>query len=215
MASSPESSGRGLAGPGTPDGSRSPGGSPTTGPGEPTGSSGPAAPDDVVRRYFAAISAQRYAEAWELGGKNLDPSYRSFTAGLETTEHDDVAIVGVDGETVTIELVAYQTDGSTKEFAGTYTVRDGVIVAADVHDLADGTDTCGAEPNPFGYTFCEGDPIYDPAPGFCDYFGCIANFDDGRGYVEQCADGKYSRSGGLPGVCSQHGGARRQLHEGG
>lgn len=173
----------------------------------------------MVQRYFAAISAQDYDQAWQLGGKNLDSSYQTFVAGLATTVRDDATVVGVDGETVSVDLVAEQTDGSATEFTGTYTVRDGVIVAADVDEVGGGTDpggdTCGAPQNPFGYTFCVGVPIYDPVPDFCDVFDCIGNFDNGQGYVEQCQDGLFSQSGGRPGVCSDHGGAKRELYEAG
>lgn len=43
---------------------------------------------------------------------------------------------------------------------------------------------------------------------FCTTHPCIANFDNGRGSIVQCADGEYSHSGGLPGVCNRHGGVR-------
>jgi hypothetical protein len=41
---------------------------------------------------------------------------------------------------------------------------------------------------------------------FCSTHGCIENFPNGNGYVVQCADGEWSHSGGLSGVCSDHGG---------
>jgi hypothetical protein len=34
----------------------------------------------------------------------------------------------------------------------------------------------------------------------------IPNYDQGHGYRVRCADGMYSKSGGLPGACSGHGG---------
>ena len=34
----------------------------------------------------------------------------------------------------------------------------------------------------------------------------ILNYDNGRGYRVQCADGTYSQSGGIQGACSHHGG---------
>jgi hypothetical protein len=43
---------------------------------------------------------------------------------------------------------------------------------------------------------------------FCATHQCIASFAAGRGSIVQCADGEYSHSGGLPGVCSHHGGPR-------
>ena len=45
-------------------------------------------------------------------------------------------------------------------------------------------------------------------PGFCSAHSCISNFDNGHGYILQCADGMWSHSGGLQGACSNHGGER-------
>lgn len=41
---------------------------------------------------------------------------------------------------------------------------------------------------------------------FCSTHTCIGNFDNGNGYVVQCADGTWSHSGGESGACSYHGG---------
>jgi hypothetical protein len=70
---------------------------------------------------------------------------------------------------------------------------------------------CGAPANPWGYTFCGGAYITSPPSDFCAYFDCIANFPKGHGYVEQCMDGRFSRSGGRQGACSYHRGERRPL----
>ncbi|WP_328392388.1 protein kinase [Streptomyces sp. NBC_00390] len=86
----------------------------------------------VVEDYFAAINAKDYARAWDLGGKNLGGTYDSFVEGLAETVSDTVTIESVSGDTVTMRLDALQTDGTHQFFAGTYTVRNGVIVAADV-----------------------------------------------------------------------------------
>ena len=56
-----------------------------------------------------------------------------------------------------------------------------------------------------------------PAPAvgsFCDTHPCIANFDNGNGYIVQCADGMWSHSGGLPGACSYHGGETGNTYDG-
>ncbi|BCJ38389.1 hypothetical protein Athai_58920 [Actinocatenispora thailandica] len=101
----------------------------------PVPSTVPAAPEDpaaVVYAYFDAINNTDYWSAWQLGGKNLDSSYDHFAAGFDTTAMDVVTVQGVSGDVVSVSLSAYQTDGSVKEYAGTYTVRGGVIVAADV-----------------------------------------------------------------------------------
>jgi hypothetical protein len=43
---------------------------------------------------------------------------------------------------------------------------------------------------------------------FCTTHACIASFANGHGTIVQCRDGEWSHSGGLPGVCSRHGGPR-------
>ncbi|GGL89670.1 MULTISPECIES: hypothetical protein [Micromonospora] len=71
---------------------------------------------------------------------------------------------------------------------------------------------CGAPRNPFGYDFCDGQQIWTPATEFCDWFSCGQDFQDGRGYLVQCRDGSFSRSGGQPDACDLHRGVRRTLH---
>ncbi|MDX6210516.1 MAG: hypothetical protein QOE24_2907 [Frankiales bacterium] len=72
---------------------------------------------------------------------------------------------------------------------------------------------CGAPQNPMGYNFCGGTPVVAPASNTCDYFRCIANFDNGKGYMEECRDGTYSMSGGRRGACSYHGGELRPVDD--
>ena len=72
--------------------------------------------------------------------------------------------------------------------------------------------TCGAAANPWGYTFCGGSFISSPPANFCSYFNCIASFWNGVGYVMQCADATFSKSGGRSGSCSSHGGNSRALY---
>lgn len=74
-------------------------------------------------------------------------------------------------------------------------------------------DLCGAPSNPWGYNLCGGATISNPPGSFCTYFSCIANFWKGRGYVIECADGMYSKSGGIRGSCSYHGGDLRTLYQ--
>lgn len=81
-----------------------------------------------------------------------------------------------------------------------------VTTAAPVVNL------CGAPKNPDGYTFCGGQLIFTPAADVCDYFDCIASFDNGVGYMEECNDGAFSMSGGRRGACSSHGGEQRPVY---
>ncbi len=70
-----------------------------------------------------------------------------------------------------------------------------------------------APSNPYGYDFCSsGNFIYDPPADICTYIACIGNFWNGVGYVIQCKDGMFSKSGGRSGSCSHHGGNLRPLY---
>lgn len=70
----------------------------------------------------------------------------------------------------------------------------------------------GVNCNPWGYNFNPGNYIYSPPAAFCNYFSCINNFPNGHGYVVECQDGEYSKSGGVQGACSYHGGVMRPLY---
>ncbi|MGC1212142.1 MAG: hypothetical protein WA890_12855, partial [Micromonospora sp.] len=73
-------------------------------------------------------------------------------------------------------------------------------------------DLCGAPQNPYGYNYCGGSYIYSPATDVCDYFDCVAEFWDGRGYMVQCNDGLHSMTGLPGGPCADHGGTRRPVY---
>lgn len=49
-------------------------------------------------------------------------------------------------------------------------------------------------------------PTSSGGQDFCSSHTCIPNFNNGTGYIVQCADGEWSHSGGRPGACSDHGG---------
>ena len=67
--------------------------------------------------------------------------------------------------------------------------------------------------NPWNYNFLCCSLITNPPADFCTYFPCISSFSSGTGYVIECADGTYSRSGGVSGACSTHGGPGRTLFD--
>ena len=90
-------------------------------------------PADVVREFYADLNSGDFAAAWALGGDNIaGTDYASWVAGYVST----VAVHGVatdaGGGVVDVQFGAVQSDGSVKTYGGTYTVSDGVIVAADV-----------------------------------------------------------------------------------
>jgi len=113
--------------------SQSPTNSPTTTPSSPP----PAVPGPVatVKAYFSAINNHNYLRAWNLGGRFTSPSFASYKAGFAGTQHDTVTILSVSGNTVTAHLAAQQTDGTVKNFEGTYVVNNGVITQFSVHPV--------------------------------------------------------------------------------
>ncbi len=123
-----------------------------TGTGAPsTAPEGSAAARDaasVVEDYYAAVNARDFRRAWDLGGKHLGGSYDAFVAGFADTAHDSVHVTGVRGDTVSVALDAEQRDGSVRSFAGTYTVRDGVIVGADIRAAAGPSPSGGGTGSP-------------------------------------------------------------------
>jgi hypothetical protein len=70
----------------------------------------------------------------------------------------------------------------------------------------------GVNCNPWGYNFNKGNLIYSPPTGFCSYFSCINNFLNGHGYIVECHDDEYSKTGGKQDACSSHGGVLRPLY---
>ncbi|MFJ9636813.1 excalibur calcium-binding domain-containing protein [Streptomyces sp. NPDC101178] len=132
----------------------------------------------TVAAYFDAINSRDYREAWELGGKNLGGGYRAFVDGLAGTERETVRILGVEGDSVRVELEALQTDGSVKVFEGTYTVRSGVITDAGVREVTepeDGTAPPGEETGGVYYENCDAArdagvaPLKSGDPGYGDH----------------------------------------------
>jgi hypothetical protein len=90
-------------------------------------------PDQIVRNYYDAINSHDYQTAWRLvGGNKFGQTYQEFVAGFASTAHDKLRIDGVNGNTVTIELVATQDDRTTRTYQGTYTIQGGRIVDASL-----------------------------------------------------------------------------------
>ena len=105
------------------------------GSGRPSDPARTRSPAEVVIAYYAAINAGDHRTAWDLGGRHFAASYDAFVEGFDGLERDDLTILGTSGSEVEIELDAVQTDGTTRSFRGTYTVRDGVIVAASIREV--------------------------------------------------------------------------------
>jgi hypothetical protein len=96
-----------------------------------------ASPEATVRAYVRDINRKHYYRAWQLLGNTGDTrNFAQFKAGFSGTRRDKLHIVSVNGEVVTIELRAYQTDGSVKAYAGTYKVVDGIIAVARIEPVS-------------------------------------------------------------------------------
>ena len=92
----------------------------------------PLGPAATVQAYIAAINQHNYPRAWDFGGKNTGQSYNSFASGFNGTASDQLTIISVSGDVVTVQLAATQTNGSVDDYQGTYTVVDGVITQSDI-----------------------------------------------------------------------------------
>ena len=95
----------------------------------------------VIRAYYTAINARRYADAyvlWSGRGERSGQTLDSFTVGFAQTDsvHADIgapsdmdAAAGSRYITVPVKLVAYEGK-RTQSFAGTYTLRRAVVDGA-------------------------------------------------------------------------------------
>lgn len=115
---------------------------------------------------------------------------------------------------------ASATDQPTATFGGTPTAVGGDMTATPSVSPTDTPPTPTANPcpdpynNPWGYNFCmPGSVIAYPPVQFCarQYFPCVKGFWNQSGYVVECLDGRYARSGGTAFVCSSNGGYWRTL----
>jgi hypothetical protein len=53
-------------------------------------------------------------------------------SGFKGTAKDNLTVLSVTGNVVTVRLAATQTDGSVKSYQGTYTVVGGVITQSHI-----------------------------------------------------------------------------------
>lgn len=84
-------------------------------------------PSAVVKAYFGAINAHNWGKVWQLGGKNLGPSYASMVAGFQDTSRDVITRMTADGDAVTVRIRAYQTTGVVQIYVLSHTVSGDVI----------------------------------------------------------------------------------------
>ena len=92
------------------------------------------------------------------------------------------------------------------------TLRPAIVARPTPKPTAAPAVRAGVNGNPWGYDFMAGSLITNPPSNFCSYFACISSFWNGSGYVIECQDGNYSKSGGRSGECSRHGGYLKTLY---
>jgi len=79
--------------------------------------------------------------------------------GFSGTAYDTVHILRTDNDTVSVRLEATQDDGSARVYQGTYVVRRGLIVSADIREVT----THSSEPSPY-YKNCDAARAAGAAP---------------------------------------------------
>jgi hypothetical protein len=99
-------------------------------------------PASVIHRYYEAIDAKRYTDAWRLwsqggaaSGKTVDEFKAGFasTARVAVTAADSISIEGAAGSqyaTVGVVVDATQMNGDVQRFTGTYTLRRAMVDGA-------------------------------------------------------------------------------------
>ena len=73
-------------------------------------------------------------------------------------------------------------------------------------------DRCGAPENPYGYNYCGGVLVREPAPDVCRWFTCVEGFWAGRGYLTVCEDGRLGMVGGPSGRCPERAGRKEPVY---
>jgi hypothetical protein len=89
----------------------------------------------VVSAYYGAIESGDYQEAWALinYGATTGQTYQQFVNGFTCTGSQQLTEVSASATQVTFDLTATDAcSGQVQHFAGTDTVENGKIVAADV-----------------------------------------------------------------------------------
>lgn len=108
---------------------------PTGGATSSTPASGTTGAAAVVVTAYADLNRHDYRSAYDLGLGRNGQNYQAFVEGYATTASDAVTVTGVDGDVVSVSLVAVRTDGTRHTYTGTYTVTGGVITGADIQQV--------------------------------------------------------------------------------
>lgn len=93
----------------------------------------------VVSAYYGDIESGNYAEAWALigSGSTTGQTYQQFVSGFACTGSQQLTEEGTSGDQVTFSLTATDScTGQVHTYAGTDTVQNGTIVAANVQQTS-------------------------------------------------------------------------------
>jgi hypothetical protein len=105
-------------------------------PGSPAAAPNVTDPWAVVSAYYGDIESGSYAQAWALldSGATTGQTYQQFVNGFACTGGQQLTETGSSGDQVTFDLAATDTCTSqVQHYAGTDTVQNGKIVAANIH----------------------------------------------------------------------------------
>ncbi len=113
-------------------------GSASSSPSSPASSTTPTqaatGPASTVQAYYQAVNSGNYARAWSINTYAHSLSdYSSYKEGFSGTENVALTVTGVSGDYVSVSFIAYQTDGSQKDYSGSYLVEHGNIVGASIN----------------------------------------------------------------------------------
>jgi hypothetical protein len=176
-----------------------------------------------VHAYYHALEMEDFTAAWN----RLEPSVQAQLAGFSAwkqgfqntvSTHLSTSVTAANASTASVATRLRSTDldacgnDVVQHFSGTWQLErvsgHWRVSHVSVHKTGGGTPVtdisqCGSSSG--------GSPSAPSAPSpsggpFCDTNTCIDNFENGTGYIVQCADGEWSHSGGRPGACSYHGG---------
>jgi hypothetical protein len=89
----------------------------------------------VVSAYYGDIETGDFSQAWSLLSSSMQDQlgpYSGWAAGYTCTSGDSISENYESGDTVSVDIVSSQCDGSTQTYSGTYTVDDGKIVSASI-----------------------------------------------------------------------------------
>jgi hypothetical protein len=79
--------------------------------------------------YIAAINTRDWPKVWQLGGKNLGPSYSAMIAGFRLTRRDILLSFKNHGDHITAKIAAYEANGTVQDYALHYVIQRGIITS--------------------------------------------------------------------------------------